>query len=135
MSSRSGDVNALVGRAHSQLGAGLFLSAGLNVRQLLIRHPEVSGMRYASALLPGAARMDQLTATFRDSLDSPTGGADSGLLLAYLGFQREREADIRDGLAAVEKWGDSADHRLAELLRVVWLAEGADDSPPADTGG
>ncbi|MCC7387723.1 MAG: hypothetical protein IT431_03045 [Phycisphaerales bacterium] len=135
MSSRPGDVNALVGRAHSQLGAGLFLSAGLNVRQLLIRHPEVAGMRYAAALLPGPARMDQLAKTFRDTLESPASGADSGLLLAYLGFQREREADIREGLAAVEKWGDSADQRLAELLRVVWLAEGADDSPPADTGG
>lgn len=136
MSSRPGDVNALVGRAHAQIGAGLFLSAGLNVRQLLVRHPEISGMRYGAALLPSASRMEQASTNFRANLDSPSSGADSGLLLAYLGFQRQRPADVRDGLAALERWGDQADKRLGEMLRVVWLAEGADDADhsPADDG-
>lgn len=133
MSSRPNDVNALVGRAHAQIGAGLYLSAGLNIRQLLVQHPEVAGMRYGAPLLPAAARMEQVAANFREALRSPTSGADSGLLLAYLGFQRGQEQDIRDGLSALETAGDDADRRLAHMLRVVWLGEGVEDSP-ADGG-
>lgn len=136
ISSRPGDVNASVGRAHAQIGAGLFLSAGLNVRQLLILHPEVAGMRYADALLPSDTRLAQLTPTLRDGLGSPSSGADCGLLLSYLGFQRGIEDDIRAGLDALAQRGDEADKRLAEMLRIVWLDEideGGGDSP-ADGG-
>ena len=121
MTSRPRDVNASIGRAHAQLGAGLILSAGLNVRQLLVRHPEVSGMRYAPALLPSATRLDHITMTLRNGLTSAASGDDCGLLLAYLGFQRGIENDIRDGLDALEEHGDEADQRLVEMLRAVWL--------------
>jgi hypothetical protein len=136
MTSRPNDANAAVGRAHSQIGAGLFLSAGLNIRQLLIRHPEVSGMRYGPALLPSERRLEQVTLTLKSGLESPAAGADSGLLLAYLGFQRGIEGDMRAGLDALETKGDDADQRLVQMLRAVWLDagdEGAEDSP-ADGG-
>ena len=121
MTSRPRDVNASIGRAHAQLGAGLILSAGLNVRQLLVRNPEISGMRYAPDLLPSATRLDHITLTLRNGLESATSGDDCGLLLAYLGFQRGIEEDIRAGLDALEKHGDEADQRLVEMLRTVWL--------------
>lgn len=132
LTSRARDVTASIGRTHAQLGAGLFLSAGLNLRQLLVQHPEAAGMRFAANLLPSPRRMDQVTETLRGSLESASTGADSGLLLAYLGFQRGSAEDTRAGLEALKAAGDEADQRLAEMLGVVWLddgAEGGEDSP------
>jgi hypothetical protein len=74
-------------------------------------------------------------------MDSPSSGADSGLLLAYIGFQRDNPQDMRQGLDALESQGDGADQRLAEMLRGVWLAENAADpsepsmTPDAPGGG
>ena len=69
---------------------------------------------------------------------SPVTGPDSGLLLAYIGFQRGNPAEIEEGLAAVGAHGDLPDQRMAEMLRGVWLEpveEPADDSgAPADGG-
>ncbi len=135
MTTRPRDVNAAIGRAHAQIGAGLILSAGLNIRQLMVRHPEVSGMRYAPNLLPSAARLYKVTLTLRDGLSSLSSGADSGLLLAYLGFQRGIEEDIHTGLDTLAERGDEADQRLVEMLRVVWLnpaSEATDETPAGD---
>lgn len=136
MSSRPGDVNAQIGRTHAQIGAGLYLSAALNVRQLLITNPEISGMRFAPKLLPEQARLDEIIPTLRDGLTSLTSGSDSGLLLAYLGHQLDRPQDIREGLAALREHGDEAEQRLADLLQGVWLDASAPtgDDSPADDG-
>jgi hypothetical protein len=136
MSSRPGDVNAQIGRTHAQIGAGLYLSAALNVRQLLINNPEVSGMRYGAELLPEQKRLDEVIPVIRSGLTSLTSGADSGLLLAYLGHQLDRPDDIRDGLDALREHGDEAEQRLADLLEGVWLeaAVPAGDDSPADDG-
>ena len=131
---REQDVTASIGRTHAQLGAGLFLSAGLNLRQLLVRHPETAGMRYGAELLTSATRMDQIAYTLRHGLDQPTTGADSGLLLAYLGFQRGQADDTRAGLEALAALGDEADRRLAEMLEVVWLDDGAVGEEETPTG-
>jgi hypothetical protein len=132
MTARPNDVNASVGRVHSQLGAGLFLSAGLNLRQLLVGHPEVAGMRYAERLLPAPERCDLIKESLREEMRRPNAGADAGLLLAYLGFQTEAPDDIRVGLAAMTEHGDEHDARLAEMLRAVWLGAG-EPAPEADT--
>ena len=136
MSSRPGDVNAQIGRTHAQIGAGLYLSAALNVRQLLINSPEISGMRFAPKLLPDQARLDEIIPALREGLTSLTSGSDSGLLLAYLGHQLERPEDIREGLAALREHGDEAEQRLADLLQGVWLDAAAPtgDDSPADDG-
>ncbi|MFG0260123.1 MAG: tetratricopeptide repeat protein, partial [Phycisphaerales bacterium JB041] len=136
MSSRPGDVNAQIGRTHAQIGAGLYLSAALNVRQLIITNPEISGMRFAANLLPEQPRLDEIIPALRDGLSSLTSGADSGLLLAYLGHQLDRPDDIRDGLAALREHGDESEQRLADLLQGVWLDAAAPtgDDSPADDG-
>ncbi|HZW09219.1 MAG TPA: hypothetical protein VFF69_04885 [Phycisphaerales bacterium] len=132
LTARPNDVNASVGRAHAQLGAGLFLSAGLNLRQLLVNHPEVAGMRYGVRLLPSPARLDEIAKQLRAGLGSPNSGADSGLLLAYIAFQRSKPEDIRQGLDVLASLGDAADQRLATMLRGVWLAQAPTDGaePP-----
>ena len=65
LSVRQGDPMAAVGRIHSQLGAGMFLSAAINLRGLLVAHPELAGVKYVPALLPGkeamAKRIERLT--------------------------------------------------------------------------
>ncbi len=132
MTSRPSDVNASVGRIHAQLGAGLFLSAGLNLRQLLVTHPEVAGMRYSARLLPSSSRLDDLEQILRGEIDRSSSGADAGLLLAYLGFQRQSPDRVRLGLEAMIEHGDGDDARLAEMLRAVWLDTGA---PAADPSG
>ena len=135
MSSRRGDINAQIGRTHAQIGAGLYLSAALNIRQLLISNPEISGMRFAPTLLPEQGRLEKIIPDLRDGLTSLTSGSDSGLLLAYLGHQLERPDDIRQGLAALREHGDEAEQRLADLLQGVWLdaeAPTGDDSPADD---
>lgn len=136
MSSRPGDINAQIGRIHAQIGAGLYLSAALNVRQLLIGSPEVSGMKFAAALLPDQKRLDEVIPVLRAGLTSASSGADSGLLLAYLGHQLDQPDDIRDGLAALREHGDDAEQRLADLLEGVWLdvAAPTGDDSPADDG-
>lgn len=138
MSSRDGDVNAAVGRAHAELGGGLFLSAALNLRQIFIGHPEVTGMRYGPGLLPAPQRLEELVPMLREGVDSPTTGADTGLLLAYIGFQRQRPDEISQGLDALAKHGDESDNRMSEMLRGIWLdagKQGVDDSAaPADGG-
>ncbi|MBK7403226.1 MAG: hypothetical protein IPJ41_00995 [Phycisphaerales bacterium] len=137
MSSRDGDVNASVGRAHSELGAGLFLSAALNLRQLFIAHPEIVGMRYGQGLMPAAGRLDEITPVLRDGIGSPLTAADSGLLLAYVGFQRGRVEAVREGLDALAAHGDEVDQRLATMLRGVWMETGATpaEAPAAPAPG
>ncbi|MDQ7013645.1 MAG: hypothetical protein Q9O74_07070 [Planctomycetota bacterium] len=136
MSSRPGDVNAQIGRIHAQIGAGLYLSAALNVRQLLIGSPETSGMKFSASLLPEQKRLDEVIPVLRAGLTSLSSGSDSGLLLAYLGHQLDRPGDIRDGLAALREHGDEAEQRLADLLQGVWLDAAAPtgDDSPADDG-
>lgn len=132
LTAKPNDVNASVGRIHAQIGGGLFLSAGLNLRQLLVTHPQVAGMRYGTSLLPGPERIEELQGMLRQALDSSTSGADEGLLLAYLGFQTDTTEDIVRGLGALAERGDEADARLAELLRGVWLISAEEAAPDAE---
>ncbi len=137
---RPGDVMAQVGRIHAQIGAGMYLSSALNMRVLLFQNPEVVGVRYDERLLPGKARQKAIFAKLREkagvgaddkvvqALD-PQLRRESGLLLAYFGFQLDDAAAIDEGLGAFdavtamhadEKTHD-VDRRLLELLRRVWI--------------
>ena len=128
LAARPGDVNAEVGRVHAQVGAGLFLSAALNLRQLYFNYPEMSAMKYGPDVLPSAERQEFLLKALREGVGKATTEADSGLLLAYFGFQRGEPAMMEEGLAAFERAGADADRRLATLLRGVWLSQ----DPPAE---
>ncbi len=133
MSSRPDDINAAVGRIHAQLGAGLYLSAALNLRQLLFAHPEIAGMRYGSNLLPDAAREEVILQTLTNNLKSPISGADNGLLLAYLAFQLGNHDDlVAQGLDTLQSKGDKAAGRLAVMLKGIWLDQ-TTANPPENT--
>ncbi|MEM7623868.1 MAG: hypothetical protein AAF235_11780, partial [Planctomycetota bacterium] len=49
---RPSEVTARVGRVHAQIGAGMFMSASVNLTSLLREHPEISGARFAPQAFP-----------------------------------------------------------------------------------
>ncbi len=146
---RPGEPSALVGRMHAQLGAGMYLSAAVNLRQLLTQSPELAGVRYEAATLPATERLTELRTVLMDRLEErpdadPVAKSmtlrEVGLLVAYLGYQTSDEAAAQRGLAAIEADARTAEPpdeeatRLATMLRAVWLGQfpTPTEKPPAD---
>ncbi len=135
-----GDVTAQVGRIHAQLGAGMYLSASMNLRVLIFQNPELVAMRFDEKLLPGKERREQIMSKLRAKAGIGAGAdasakgdpqlrRESGLLLAYLGRQSGDRVAVRDGLAAIRAVNDlyaddesqASERRLLDLLERVWL--------------
>lgn len=143
LSIRPGDPTAQVGRAHAQLGAGLLLSASVNLRSLFFLNPEILGARYAGRLLPSPDRIDQLIEILKERAgvvrvpgraaeDDATRVA-AGFTLAYLGYQNGRADITRQGLDVMREIGSDEDVRAASIFEQVWLPEDdrSDDAPDA----
>ena len=122
-----GDPMARAGRINAQLGAGLFLSAAANLRTLLADHPELVGTRYADNLMPSADRVGKITAQLRQELNAPGSALqrDAAFLMAYLGYQRDDEALVADGLAEFAKRIDPENSKDQALLALVVAAWGS----------
>jgi hypothetical protein len=125
---RPGDVTALVGRINSQLGAGLYVSAAVNLRSLYTRHPEVIGLRFSGAAVPKIERMTGLMVDLRTQIaraktDGVTPRAESAFLLAYVGYQLENVDAVRDGLAEARAVAAQIGQPepLQDVLEAVWL--------------
>ena len=120
-----GDALAAAGRVHSQLGAGMFLSAAVNLRNLLRAYPEFIPVRFDPKLLPRDDRMGVIERQLqqRCERDTPV-GRDAALLLAYLGHQHTDRAMVEDGLRFLERietaLGIESDP-LHEAVSGVWL--------------
>jgi hypothetical protein len=141
LSLKPGDPMAAIGRVHAQLGAGMFLSAAINLRSLFTEHPEVVGLKYQPSLLPPADRIQILEERLVE-LSAPRNGKhrDLGLLMAYLAFQRGKTDGINQGLALMseppvlgpeDKPLDGPDQlqKLSTMLSKVWLRPAS--PPPA----
>lgn len=120
-----GDPMARAGRVNAQLGAGLFLSAAANLRTLLTDHPELVATRYADNLMPNADRSGKIAVQLRQELNAPSSALqrDAAFLMAYLGYQREDNALIADGLAEFAKKVDpenAKDEALLALIVAAW---------------
>ncbi len=128
LSARPDDPMAAIGRVHAQLGASLFASAAMNLRMLLVSHPELAGARYGPEILPDRARIKRIMDRLQSMIDTGnTVGRDTGLLLAYLGYQTGDRAAIERGLSIMEGTGkdqvpDAQLQKLAALQREVWTA-------------
>lgn len=135
---RPNDPVALAGRLHSQLGSGMYLSATVNLRQLLFGTPEFAGVRFAPEMLPPRERLEQIVSRLRerisatddsDGIPRSIAGRDAGLVIAYIGYQTASTPLISEGLAAAERpmeTGAPVDEistRLHSYLRAVWLGE------------
>lgn len=144
LSIRQGDTTAQIGRVHAQLGAGMFLSAALNLRTTLVGTPSLTATRYRPSLLPEPGRIDELKLTLRENIGlverpgasiamDPRMRHESALLLAYLGYQSGDQRAVREGLDAFEATpdvgtrggGSGVDERLGTLLRELWVRPGS----------
>lgn len=133
---KPGDPTAQVGRAHAQLGAGLSLSAAVNLRSLFVLNPEMMGARYAGRLLPSPERIDLLIENLRERAglvkvpgrppEERSTQISSAILLAYLGYQNGRPEVVREGFGVVRDSGSPEDVRLVTILAQVWLPESDD---------
>lgn len=138
---REGDPMAAVGRVHAQIGAGLYRSAGLNLRNLLRAYPELIAAQFDPKFMPGGARLDRVRAQLRVRMERASlVGREAAFLFAYVGRQTGNDADVKEGLdrlvaidaeiAAAEGSERSLD-ALEETLREVWLASPAAPAPAA----
>lgn len=143
---RPGDVDAQVARVHAQLGAGMFLSAAVNLRTLFLEHPELVSVRYDAALLPSPRRIGETVSRLREALpearrDDPTLRAlrqarAAGLLMAYLGYQTGDMNLLNEGLDAARQAVDlvyqqapnEEDAREARLLDLIRQIQGENES-------
>jgi hypothetical protein len=114
---------ASAGIANAQLGAGLYLSAGLTLRRLFSDYPEMIDVRYAPDLLPSPARLRAVSEALRLRIDAGRDLAGYGLLLAYTGHQLDDREIVVDGLLTMDTSGDASAQPLADLLRAVWLPQ------------
>ena len=109
---------AHVGLLHSQIGAGLFRSAEINLRTLFEKHPELIAARYDSILMPDHERLEWISQELMKLLES-TRQAQFSLLLAYIGYQNNSSQLVQFALdtAGTQAPNDS----LIVLLREIWL--------------
>jgi hypothetical protein len=137
---RRDDYLATVGRMHAQIGAGMYLSAGVNLRRLLSDHPEVAAARFDPEMLPAPERLHAVINELRDNASKAIEGrgvllgTDSALLLAYIGFQRGDSTLLSEGLNTYRRLlgdddaGTEAENRstrtngraLLDLITAVW---------------
>jgi hypothetical protein len=101
---REGDVTAMAARMHAQMGAGLYLSAALNIRQLFVQAPEVIAMRYTGETIPPPARLASIAADLRTNITRARegGGVPSvgdSMLLGYIGWQMGDMTTVSEGLS------------------------------------
>lgn len=124
LASRSDDTSASVGRIHAQIGAGLYTSASINLRELLTAHPELAGIRYGAKLLPRRQRLTRVIETLleRQKRDGRLAN-DLAIILAYVGFQANDGQAIRAGL---DELSSGSTDRLAGFLSRVWLGSTTD---------
>ncbi|MFM2165529.1 MAG: hypothetical protein RL325_1966 [Planctomycetota bacterium] len=107
------------GIAHAQLGAGLYLSASLTLRNLFTSFPELIDAKYDRALLPAQDRLDTAIGTMRQRMQRGDEVAGYGLVLAYIGHQTGDRALVAEGLAGIG--GNEKLDTTRKLLEGVWL--------------
>ncbi len=119
------------GLVHAQLGAGMFRSAGANLRALFVQHPELIATRYDAKLLPPKDRLQWVQQELQSVISQGEGGKDAPLLLAYLGYQADSRQLVRYGLALAQS--KSPRDPMLLIVREIWLDES--DTPSSSSDG
>jgi hypothetical protein len=124
LASRPGDTLAAAGRVNAEIGAGLYLSAASNLRQLLTNNPGIISVRFSRDLLPANDRLARIMENLRENMSTDTStGIRAGLLLAYLGYQTEDPGAITDGFDAIQRITNELDRQpdpFYDILAKVW---------------
>lgn len=139
LSVRPRDIPAQLGRLHAQIGAGMVLSASVNLQSLLSQHPEIIASRYTGELLPSKDRIQLLISRLEERagitepryssrrIESDEVRVSSAMVLAYLGYQIDDAATITTAIQIIRNIGSSADRRFASLLSQLWLESTPND--------
>ncbi len=141
LSMKPDDIPSQLGRFHSQIGAGMVLSASVNLQSLFSMHPEIIASKYTGDLLPDQARIDSLLARLKERagitqpkhsvrlMESDRVRVSASILMAYLGYQIDDQSVISQGLDVAHERGDETDRRFVSLLRQIWIvSEDSDQS-------
>lgn len=126
MRMKPGQPMAMVGRIHAQVGAGLFLSAGTNLRMMFSVFPEMIATRYGGDLLPVGERRDKVRKALAATLKGEA-RAEVHLLAAYLAFQEGDAELVHEALRSAE--ARAKDDRLIKIARVIWTRPQIDKKP------
>ncbi len=126
---KPGDAMAAAGRINAQIGAGMLLSAAVNLRNLLRAYPELIAARFDQKLFPRDERLQRIRAHLRQRSvrDTPV-ARDAGLILAYVGWQTGNAEDVAEGFSVVDRVDQSqgaAAEDLMRVLRTVWTGAGS----------
>jgi hypothetical protein len=113
---------ATAGLAHSNLGAGLYLSASHILQSLLSFQPEMIDVMYSPQLLPPRLELVRAGLEAKNQLDNKRDGSMYAFLLAYIGHQINDKEMVALGLAELETHADDTD-RFVPLLRSIWGTE------------
>ena len=120
-----GNALAAAGRVHAQIGAGMYLSAAVNLRNLLRAYPEFIPVRFDENLLPRGDRLATIEAQLRQRAERDTPVArDAALLMAYLGHQYDDQALMDEGFRTLERVETALSMEpdpLEIAIRAVWL--------------
>ncbi len=121
---------ATAGLAHSQIGAGLYLSAALTLRGLFTFQPEMIDASYEAGLIPDQERLLTAITTLEQRLTLERQRGNNAFLLAYIGNLTKDRRIVETGLAAMAE--SLPKDPMPELLRAIWLAvDDGDELPPA----
>lgn len=124
MNMSPGDALAAAGRIHAEIGAGLFLSAAINLQKLLREQPGMVSVHYEAKLLPSPERVEQIRVKLRTNMSTDTPmGRFSALLFAYLGYQLHDPASIEEAFAAIDRITITLEEQpdpFYEIVRKVW---------------
>ena len=110
---------AEAGIAHAQLGAGLYLSSSLTLRNLFVSFPELIDAKYDRALLPRQDRLERALEVMRQRIGRGDDVASYGLMIAYIGHQTGDRKLVEEGLAQLT--GTEKLEESRRLLEGVWL--------------
>ncbi len=141
LSIRPRDVIAQQGRLHAQIGAGMLLSASVNLQTLYSEHPELITRRYSGDLLPDEERIAALIKRLGERagiidmeirtrpLEGDRVRVSAALLYAYIGYQKNDQGVVDAGLKVVSELGTDSDRRFAGLLQQLWLDPDTSGNP------
>ena len=114
-----GNPLALLGRATSQLGAGLYLSTSFSLKKLFTNYPEMAGMVLDEQFQPNVIRLKIAENKIRTRIARGTDLPSYGLCLAYVGKLLGEPEVTEEGLKLMDE--TDGDVFLSGFLGKIWL--------------
>ncbi len=122
---RENDAMAAAGRVNAQIGAGMFLSAAVNLSQLFRAYPELIPARFDEQIMPDRERLEIIRGELRRHFGRSTELARrAALLYAYVSHQLRDRDGVEEGFAEIARITAERDEELDPLhdaLRVIWI--------------